>query len=121
MRILEINDDTKEDIKKVKAYANEHKLTKGELLETMAGIKEDVGDDPDHVIHIHDGYRVVYSIEEQQIGDCHHLSVSIDRKGKWPQPTAVEMILEEFGMKKLDESLAVWPEDIAVNVLQKVE
>ena len=121
MRVFQIDDDTRKEIKKVKAFAYKHKVDEANLRATMAGIVEPVGDDPDYVVHIHDGYRVVYSVEEQPIGDCHHISVSIDKKGKTPNPIAVEMILEEFGMKKLEDSLEVWPEGIAINIIQEIE
>ena len=121
MRVLQIDDDTRKEIKKVKAFAYRHKVDEANLRATMAGIVEPIGDDPDYVVHIHDGYRVVYSVEEQSIGDCHHISVSVDKKGRAPHPLAVEMILEEFGMKKLEDSLAVWPEGIAINIVQEIE
>jgi hypothetical protein len=44
------------------------------------------------------GHRVAYSVEEQPIGFCAHLSISVARKGKMPSLEAVQMIAEEFGM-----------------------
>jgi hypothetical protein len=73
---------------------------------------------------IPDGYRVVFSIEEQPIGWCRHLSVSVDKKGKYPTPQAVELIMQEFGMgNDIDNSLKVWmeKEGEAINVVTKME
>lgn len=43
------------------------------------------------------GYRCAISFEEQTIGMCRHLSVSIDRPGALPSPEAFDMIAKEFG------------------------
>lgn len=72
------------------------------------------------------GYFVTYSHETQPIGLCHHLSVSVRRPNKMPSVEAVEMILEEFGMRPLQTSASIWNEQIsptiaAVNIVQKVE
>lgn len=75
------------------------------------------------------GYAVTYTreIQPEAPGDglCDHISVSIDRRGRMPSPEAVEVILQEFGMRPIGESEAVWTEDIgpgekAVNIVQLV-
>jgi hypothetical protein len=43
------------------------------------------------------GYLAAISFEEQPIGMCRHLSISVDRPGALPHPEAVKMIMEEFG------------------------
>jgi len=45
------------------------------------------------------GYRAAYSVEEQPIGLCHHLSISVDKKGKVPTPQAITMIAKEYGIE----------------------
>ena len=69
------------------------------------------------------GFVVTYTHERQPIGVVHHISVSVEDPTKTPHPAAMEMILAEFGMHKLEHSLKVWLEDIgaghkAVNVVQ---
>lgn len=75
------------------------------------------------------GFAVTYTQEIQPNapppGLCHHISISVDRPDYLPSEAAVEMILEEFGMKPLKEAQGVWVEDISpgersVNVLQLV-
>jgi len=79
-----------------------------------------VGDNPEHVVHLHDGYRVVFSYEEQPVGLCAHMSISIE-SGHAPHPAAVETIMEEFGMgKNLRDCLQVWIEGNSVNLLKLV-
>lgn len=72
------------------------------------------------------GYHVCYSQETQpEAGLCHHISISVERRGKMPSVEAVEMVLKEFGMVPLQQSDGVWVEDVsptlhAVNVVQRV-
>lgn len=123
MRLLQITDETKVDIKKVREYAEHNIVT----LESLQAAIEDplecipVGDNPEHVVHIHDGYRVVYSIEQQPMGLLAHLSVSVEARNKYPNEAAVNLILKEFGMNEVLESVNVWLDENSqsVNILQK--
>lgn len=118
MRILQITDETRKDIKKVIEYAENNILDNARLADPKEFLP--VGDNPDHVVHIHDGYRVVFSIEEQSIGLCNHISISVESKDKYPNEHAVNMILNEFNMS-LDNSLSIWLEENvrAINILGK--
>lgn len=124
MRILQITDQTKEDIQKLIAYAKAHIVSNDRLKAMVQSPKEfyPAGDDADHVVHIHDGYRVVYSIEEQNIGLCSHISISVESRTKYSHEAAVALILKEFGMS-LDLATKIWLEKTvnAVNVLQLID
>lgn len=68
--------------------------------------------------------RVAFSIEEQPVGMCAHLSLSVSKPGKVPGPAAVEMIASAFGMKGavFDGKKHFWLEEFepghnAVNVV----
>lgn len=71
-----------------------------------------------------DGFIVVYTHEMQPaFRPFWHLSVGVRAVGRLPNQPAVEMILQEFGMRPLGMSDHVWLEDVgkgekAVNVLQ---
>jgi hypothetical protein len=124
LRVLEINNDTKKEIKKVITYAENNICDEAQIKLIASKDIPPVGDNPDHLVHIHDGYRVIYSIEKQPIGLCHHISISVESGDKYPNPEAVKMILKEFGMnEKLEESLHIWKEDFmnAINILQKAK
>lgn len=123
MRILQIDNDARKEIEKLKNYANEHKISINSVKAMIEGKEPPVGDNSAYAIYLYDGFRIVYSVEEHPIGYCHHISISVDEIDKYPNPEAVEMILKEFGMKNIDESLSVWKEDCgqAINLLQKVE
>lgn len=119
MRVLQIDESTVKDINKALDYADRHHI---DVVATMEGRADPAGDNPDYVTYIHDGFRVVYSIEYQPKASClcKHLSVSVEGK-KLPAPIAVERILEAFKMKSLSDSISVWIEEEvgAVNVLQE--
>ena len=82
MRLMQINKETEEDIAKVLKYADEHRFTVAKMKLLVSGDIESPGDNPDYMLHINDGFRVVYSLEEQPMGWCHHISVSVDKKKK---------------------------------------
>lgn len=124
MRILQIDDDVREQIKKAKEYAKAHSFSFANLKRIIDDPAKAAGFDPGFVTHIHDGYRVVYSLEEQTIGWCHHISISVEAKGKYPHELAVAEILKEFGMAPLnsDETVMAWTDEEtqSVNILQRV-
>lgn len=123
-RFLLIDENTRKEIKEIIIYAQKHSLDKNALKATILKIKKPVGDNPRHVIHIYNGFRIVYSIENQPHGgNCHHISISVKEKNKYPSPEAVEEILKEFGMKEINKSFSIWLEKEiqAINILQKIE
>jgi hypothetical protein len=66
------------------------------------------------------GYLAAISFEEQPIGLCRHLSISVDKPGALPNPAAVEMIMKEFGCDHL--LAAPWIEEFepgheAINIV----
>jgi len=124
MRLLQINDETNEDIAKVVKYANEHKFTIDQMKLLMAGDIEPPGDNPDYMLYINNGYRVVYSLEEQPIGWCHHISISVDKEKKYPHGIATQMIMGAFGMDgNLKNNVSVWMDKNtqSINILQRVK
>ncbi len=71
--------------------------------------------------------EVAFSFEEQPVGICRHLSVSVVKKGKLPHPAAVAMICEAFrftSFPPVDGN--VWIEEYepgrrAINVVEVAE
>jgi hypothetical protein len=133
MRLLIIDKDAIEAIQKVVSYAEAHKSSIDQLKEAMAGERLPAGDDPGHVCFFNNGIRVVYSIEDQPMGMCRHLSVSVEASGtyKYPSEEAVTMIMTEFGFKYPLKDSKIWIEEdvltpgglnvTAINVLQLYE
>ncbi len=122
MRILQTDNSTKEDAAKVIAFASkeENIIDKHKATLIVAGDIEPPGMNPEFVIHIHDGYRVVYT-REQHKELCHHLSISVEDTDKCPNPHAVNTVLGIFGMRDFEDSVLVWVDDEnAINILQEV-
>ena len=131
MRVLQIDEEIKHDAKKVIKYAKENIVTVAQLKLNISKDILPIGDNPEHVLHIHDGYRVVFSIEEQSFKKpykgkntalCNHLSISVESKDKYPNEHAVIAILELFDMETdFRKSLYIWKEEEirAINILQQ--
>jgi hypothetical protein len=127
MRPLVINEEVRAHVARIKEYAGEHAMNIFELFR-MVGEKKAVGDDLNLRIVIPFGYRVIYSQEQQSVGLCDHISISVDLEEKPEKPVlpnayAVAEICQLFEMAPLDESITIWVEEIqdgglgAVNVL----
>ncbi len=112
MQVLILND---KDVKELKEYAMDN------IVDISNGIPEDVitvGDNPKHVI-LAGTTRIVYSIEKQPAGLCHHISVSEMGK-KLPSVEIAEFVFETFGIDKTKFS-SLFFEGIAVNIVQKID
>lgn len=123
MRALIIDEAVKTGIAELIATANAHRHSAATLKRLMTGDLPPAGDYKQHTILIPDGFRVVFSIEEQPLGWCRHLSVSINDPNKYPHEVAVEMIMQEFGMGLLKDCIHVWVEEEvrAINILSLME
>lgn len=97
-RILLMGPKEKEAIKTLVAYAESHRIDEDLLIKCLSG-EWAAGDDPNYACYVEQGYRIVYSIEQQPSGWYRHLSVSVDDSEKYPNPVAVEMLMKEFGYK----------------------
>lgn len=102
MRVLIIDATVKARIAYLKEYAARHRLSRVDLRR-MRATKEAIGDNPLYVVNIPDGFRVVFSIEEQSppFGWSRHISISIPRTTHGPHPFAVAELLMEFGFTAL--------------------
>jgi hypothetical protein len=122
MRMLVIDEAAKAEIARVVAYAWANVVTRRKLLAAMEGMEPPVGDEAGYVCLLCDGYRVVFSIENQPAGICRHLSVSIPGTGgAWPSQDAVVVISAEFGFGK-GTMYPVWTEEEvrAVNMVEVI-
>src|SRR5262245_48829470 len=68
------------------------------------------------------GYRAAISFEQQPMGLCKHLSISVGRPGYLPSPEAVKAIAREFGMIWPNVGVHLWIEEFepghdAINLL----
>lgn len=125
MRPLLIGPGEHAAIAKVVAHAEANRFNLHDLMAILKGTRRPPGDDPAFVCHLPVGFRCVFSIDQQPIGWCRHLSVSVNAPGAWPNENAVSFLAHEFGFRhtlkdkkwmiQLEESVR------AVNVLEKLE
>jgi hypothetical protein len=107
-RPLIINERVRSDIAKVIAYAvahpipfdllREHAVPKTTVLE-LKDRKPGLVRPKSASVEIPIGFRAALSVEEQPAGLCWHLSISVEKRGKTPNPAAAMAIAEEFGMR----------------------
>jgi hypothetical protein len=126
MTALIIGDGERAAIAALKQRASRHVTTiKADSPELLVNVGDKVrAANMAHTIHLPIGYRVTYTLEDQPIGRIEHISISVTRPGKMPNPVAVEMILEEFGMRPLADSDSMWieafePRREAINIAQR--
>ena len=127
MRVLIIDTEAKAAIKKMVAFAEANHYTTDDILDMMNGDTQIAGNDPDHIVDPFQGYKVVFSIEEQNAGPTRHLSVSVDTPGRVPNFPALQMIMDEIGFtRKVEEckveteAISQDPEHHAVNVWEVI-
>ena len=125
MRALIISDETKQKIKEVITYAEEHPFTLEYLHRMTAGKEIPMGNIYQHVCHIPIGFRAVYSIELQN-KKVRHLSVSYYKKKRPPTAIEMEEIMKLFGFKNKIKNCMVAEEitvdrSVAINVLEIIE
>ena len=93
-----------------------------DLLDIHNGA-EPPGDRPGFSCELPFGYRVVFTLEKQNIGKVRHLSISVSIPGNLPSMTAVEAIMHEIGFDNKLLKCMIDFEDIgenhqAINVLE---
>ena len=126
MRVLVIDEAAKAKVMRVKEHALSNRRTLHDIMRAMQG-KDIPGDDSRRVMCLFDGYKVVYSIEQQPKGWCHHISVGIipkSYKELYPHETAIQEILKLFGLPPLEQAVFAYAEDVpegqkALNLLFK--
>lgn len=123
MRPLVITDITRSEIKKQIEYAQQNMIALEDLKKISTGIIPPPGDLEAYAMQIPFGFRCVFTIEKQSIGECRHLSVSIEsgKYNTWPSEAAVILIAKEFGfMGNIleDSHVYIEHESNAVNLIQ---
>ena len=103
-RILLLGPEQHARIAAVKAHA-EANVIAFVCLYRMAQSRKSVPLASEHIAQIPEGYRVGYTIEEQQCGTLRHFTASVDGQTNLVHPVAVEALLEAFGMPKLADAL----------------
>lgn len=87
----------KKSLKELVENAERNVYTMDNLLDIYNGASPPPGDLPGFSCEIAYGYKVVYTLEDQNLGRLRHLSVSVATPGKLPDPHAIEAIMEGIG------------------------
>lgn len=124
MRPLAIGEKEKKAIKQLIEYARTHPYSREKLQLIVDGMEQAPGDIKPYSISLPVGFKVVFTIEDQPMGICKHLSVSVDDPKKLPSPEAINMIAEEFGFVGTVENMEygtvfLEEESNAINIIQK--
>lgn len=136
MTTLVIGPDQEKAIADLMELARANPLTREYLARMCQGFDPadpatrhpDAGTIPLHfTIDLPIGVRVTYTEEQQPIGMCRHLSVSIDKLEWVPAPPVVDELLSQFGFvgRTGAPELIIWPEHyasgrIAMNALEQI-
>jgi hypothetical protein len=124
MRALVIDDVARTKANAVKEFALAHRFSIHDMLKRMKFPDSAPGNDPNFVLNLIDGWKVVYSVEQSQAGWFHHISISIDPREKnkpVPSIAGAEEILKLLGLGPVTKHTGCWLEDVqggkAVNLL----
>lgn len=126
MRILAIDDRAKAEVKRVKEFALGNRISMHDIMRAMKPGAVPVGDDVNRFCEFFNGYKAVYTVEQQPCGWCHHISVSVDAPKKFANEYAVMEILSLFGLPAPEDCIHHYVEDLpddlkALNFLFKFE
>lgn len=117
MGVLIIDREAKQRIAKLKTYAESNELSFDDLLDISNDPSKAAGYTKENNILLDEGYRVVFTIEEQPKFKAKHISISLNEKH--PPLEAVELILREFGFGDIMDCY-VYLEENAVNIIEPV-
>lgn len=125
LELLIMDDEVQKEIKKLINYAENHvvsyermvdlneQMKRGELVEGV------VGDNPNHAIELPLGFRVAFSFEVHPIGECRHISVSVN--DEQPSYHDLMLVLDYFGFQTnlKDGKAHAYVEQYTVNGVEK--
>jgi hypothetical protein len=100
MRGLIIDNSVKAEIKALMKYAEKNPYSMDDLLDIVNGSMESPGDQREFQMYIPMGYKVVYTMEIQNVGLVRHISISVNTPGKLPGQEVVTFIIPFFGFKR---------------------
>ncbi len=131
LELLIMDDEVQKSIKTLINYAENHVVSYERMVEMNEQMKNDeptetIGDNPNHVVDLPLGFRVAFSIEVHPIGECRHISVSVN--DEQPSTHDLLLVLGYFGFKTnltdrkaygyLEQHIVNGVEKFAVNVVE---
>ena len=111
MRPLLIGPEQVARVAQVKAHAEANVVAFARIYRMAHGLEAPYYS-PEILVEIPFGFRVVYGVEEQELGVFRHLSVSVDGEDRWPNPVSVEALLTLFGMPPLEKCCYIYTQPL---------
>lgn len=99
MQILVLGDKFKKDLQSLKEHAEKNPYSMDDLLDVMNKSAPIPGDIPEFRRIIPIDIMVVFTIENQVKCDLRHCSISVKKKGVFPNPHIIQEIITELGFK----------------------
>jgi hypothetical protein len=126
IRPLIIDDAVRAKIMALREYSSNNSISAQRLAELS---RHDINagasrfDFASHTLDLPFGYRVTFTVEQQPIGFCRHLSVSVSTPRKLPAIAVVEMLMSEFGFINRLGKVPLWTETFdpghqAINIIE---
>ncbi len=125
-RPLIIDDNIREQFAELVRFAEKNPYTTDNILDIINEEMIPAGETEGYYINMPFGYRVVYCIEQQPVGDVRHLSIIVNERGALPSTIAVKEIMKLIGFENELEECHVALEEVdtnwnAVNVLEIIK
>ncbi len=97
MQVLVLDDNFKNELRSLREYAEKNPYSMDDLLDVMNKSKPIPGDIPEFQRIIPIDIRVVFTIENQVRCDLRHCSISVKKKGVFPNLHIVQEIITVLG------------------------
>jgi hypothetical protein len=123
MRPFFLGKEQRQQLKKIKEYAEANPYSMDDLLDAHNDKKLNAGHSKNNRCIIPVDFLIVYSIEETTIfptNSSHflrHLSIAIPSKDRLPAPETVSLVMEELGFKGgLSDAVKILKEEGRIHV-----
>lgn len=116
MNFIMVTDATRNKAAEAMAYADANRINMHHLMSIMGKRAPSPGDDPKRVIFLPPHFYFVYTIEQQPMGWCRHITlapIKMDSGIPVPPPEVCEALIDQvFGLKlKIDDAVSVWTDN----------
>lgn len=99
MKPLILNNTAKEKLKALREHAEENPVTLEYLMKMVNKQCKPIGDVKGHFCNLDVGYKVVLSIELQEVGKVRHMSMSVYEKNSLPPVEAAKEVMKLLGFQ----------------------
>lgn len=124
-RKLYIDEFVEREIKQIIEFAEQNIVSNSALYAAAVGDIKPVASDTRRVCSVPRGFRVIYSVEDQAIGLCRHLTVSLGDSKSLPSKAVINDLMSIFGFEGEMDDCYIWVEELrtttAINLIQPLK